>query len=45
MKARLALFALVTALAASLSSCGAAGSLYQQADRVVQALGRSVIGR
>lgn len=45
MKARLALLALVTVITASLSSCGAAGSLYQQADRAVQALGRSVMGR
>jgi hypothetical protein len=45
MKARLALFALVTALAASLSSCGAAGSVVNQANRVVQALGRTVTGR
>lgn len=42
MKARLLRFAAVAAVAASLPSCGAANSVYQTANRVLQAVNRTI---
>jgi hypothetical protein len=44
MKIRLLMFAAAALAASALASCGAANSLYQTTDRMVQAAGRTLTG-